>query len=84
MRKDERTDRHEANTRFSQFLRKAPKVCNLNTAVSNGVFTDSFKVSSKAVLLHNGNKYPSVPLARAVHMKETYETLQVLLQENAL
>jgi hypothetical protein len=25
----------------------------------------------KAVLLHNGNKFPSILLAHAVHMKET-------------
>jgi len=28
------------------------------------------KVSWKAVLLHNGNKFPSIPLAHAIHMKE--------------
>ena len=33
------------------------------------------------VLLHNGNKFPSVPLAHAVHMKEIYENLQVMLQK---
>jgi hypothetical protein len=35
------------------------------------LFTDSSKVSLKAVLLHNGNKYLSVPLAHAVNMKES-------------
>jgi hypothetical protein len=34
------------------------------------LFIDSSKVSLKAVLLHNGNKYPSVPLDHAVNMKE--------------
>jgi hypothetical protein len=34
------------------------------------LFIDSSKVGLKAVLLHNGNKYPSVPLAHAVNMKE--------------
>jgi hypothetical protein len=33
------------------------------------------------VLLHNGNNFPSIPLADAVHIKETYENLQVLLQK---
>jgi hypothetical protein len=42
---------------------------------------DSSKVSLKAVLLHNGNQFPSIPLAHAVHMKETYENLQGLLQK---
>jgi len=36
------------------------------------------------VLLHNGNKFPSIPLAHAVHMTEMYENLQVLLQKNAI
>jgi hypothetical protein len=31
-------------------------------------FTDSYKVGLKAVLLHNGNEFPSVPVAHAVHM----------------
>jgi len=35
----------------------------------------------KAVLLHNGNKFHSIPLARAVHVKEMHENLQVLLQK---
>jgi hypothetical protein len=35
----------------------------------------------KAVLLHNGNKFPSTPLAYAVNMTETYENLKVLLQK---
>ena len=32
-------------------------------------FIDSSKVSLKAVLLHNGSKFPSVPLAHAANMK---------------
>jgi hypothetical protein len=32
------------------------------------LFIDSSKISLKAVLLHNWNKYPSVPLAHAVNM----------------
>ena len=47
-------------------------------------FTDSPKVSLKAVLLHNGNMFPSIPLAHAIHMEEMYENLQVLLQKNML
>jgi len=38
----------------------------------------------KAVLLHNGNKFLSIWLAHAVHMTETYENLQVLLQKYAM
>ena len=45
------------------------------------LFIDSSKASLKAVLLHNGSKFPCVQLAHAVHMEETYEKLQVLLQK---
>lgn len=33
----------------------------------------------KAVLLHNVNRLPSIPVAQAVHMKETYDNLKQLL-----
>jgi hypothetical protein len=36
------------------------------------LFIDSSKLSLKAVLLHNGNDLPSIPVAYAAHMKETY------------
>jgi hypothetical protein len=45
------------------------------------LFIDSSKLSLKAVLLHNGNKLPSIPLADAVHMKETYTNIQDLLEK---
>ena len=45
------------------------------------LFIDSSKASLKAVLLHNGNMYPSVPLAHAINMKETYESMKLLLQK---
>jgi hypothetical protein len=45
------------------------------------LFIDSSKVSLKAVLLHNGNKYPSVPLAHAVNMKESYGDMKLLLEK---
>jgi len=34
------------------------------------LFIDSSKVSLKVVLRHNGNRFPSVPLAHAANMKE--------------
>src|SRR4051794_23880544 len=43
------------------------------------LFIDSSKLSLKAVLLHNGNSLPSIPLGHAVHIKETYHNMQVLL-----
>lgn len=44
------------------------------------LFMDSSKCSLKAVLLHNGNKYASIPLAHSVHLKEIYENLKTLLE----
>ena len=44
------------------------------------LFVDSSKVSLKVVLLHNGNKFPSVPLAQAANMKESYESTKLLLE----
>ncbi|KAG8176014.1 hypothetical protein JTE90_007011 [Oedothorax gibbosus] len=35
------------------------------------LFLDASKLSLKAVLLHNGNKLPSIPIGHAVYMKET-------------
>jgi hypothetical protein len=43
------------------------------------LFIDSSKVSLKVVLLHNGNRFPSVPLAHAANMKENYESMKLLL-----
>ena len=45
------------------------------------LFIDSSKVSLKAVLLHNGNKLPSIPLAHAAGMKETYNNMKLLLEK---
>ena len=36
------------------------------------LFTDLSKTSLKAVLLHNGNVLPSIPVGHAIHMKETH------------
>ena len=44
-------------------------------------FVDSSKVSLKAVLLRNGKKFPSVPLAHAINMKEAFENLKLLLEK---
>jgi hypothetical protein len=33
-------------------------------------FSNSLKLTVKLVLLQNGNKYPSVPEANVIHMKE--------------
>lgn len=44
------------------------------------LFVDSSKESLKAVLLHNGNEKPSIPIAHAVNTKESYETMVRLLK----
>jgi hypothetical protein len=43
------------------------------------LFIDSSKVSLKVVLLHIGNRFPSIPLACAANMKESYESMNLLL-----
>ena len=43
------------------------------------LFIDSSVSSLKAVLLHNGNSNPSIPVAHAVGLKETYDTMQRVL-----
>jgi len=45
------------------------------------LFIDYSKPSLKAVLLHNGNQHPSIPVGHAVYMKETYENLKKLLNK---
>ena len=44
------------------------------------LFIDSSKTSLKAVLLHNGNVLPSIPVGHAVHLKETYDNMKQLLR----
>ncbi|QQP53101.1 Uncharacterized protein FKW44_005452 [Caligus rogercresseyi] len=43
------------------------------------LFMDSSKYSLKVVLLHNGNKYGSIPVAHSTKLKETYETVKLVL-----
>ena len=43
------------------------------------LFIDSSKVSLKVVLLHNGNRFPSISLAHAANTKEIYESMTLLL-----
>ena len=44
------------------------------------LFIDASKCSIKAVLLHNGNVHPSVPVAYSVTMRETYQNLNEILE----
>jgi hypothetical protein len=43
------------------------------------LYIDSSNVSLKVVLLYNGNSFHSVPLAHAASMKESYESVKLLL-----
>jgi hypothetical protein len=43
------------------------------------LFIDTSKVSLTVVLLHNGNRFHSIPLTHAANMKETYESMKLLL-----
>jgi hypothetical protein len=45
------------------------------------LFVDYSKRSLKAVLLHNGNKFASIPVSHSIHLKETYENLQTVLEK---
>ena len=44
------------------------------------LFTDSSKLSLKAVLLHIGNTLPSIPVGHSVHTKEPYENMKILME----
>ena len=44
------------------------------------LFIESSKWSLKGVLLHNWNKYPSIPIAHSVHLKESYDNMELLLE----
>ncbi|KYN09497.1 hypothetical protein ALC57_18384 [Trachymyrmex cornetzi] len=45
------------------------------------LFIDSSKRSLKAILLHNGNKYASVPIAHSVKIQENYNSFKKVLQK---
>ena len=44
------------------------------------LFFDSSKQSLKALLLHNGNVYPSIPIAHFVRIKEDRESVKKLFE----
>jgi len=45
------------------------------------LFIDSSTLSLKAVLLHNGNKFPSLPVAHSVKKEESYDSVRELLEK---
>ena len=48
---------------------------------TEGHLSDSSKVRLKAMLLRNGNKFPSVPLDHVTNMKESCENMKLLLEK---
>jgi hypothetical protein len=46
------------------------------------LFIDSSKVKLNVVLLHNGNRFPTVLLGHAASMKECFERIKLLLLNN--
>jgi len=44
------------------------------------LFIDSSKLSLKAVLLHNGNTLPSIPVGHSMHNKKSYENMKILME----
>ena len=44
------------------------------------LFIDSSKLSLKAVLFHNGNTLPSIPVGHSGHNKESYENMKILME----
>jgi hypothetical protein len=44
------------------------------------LFIDSSKLNLRAVLIHNGNTLPSIPVGNSVHKKESYENMKILME----
>ena len=78
---------------FSSFYSQENNVCfchNINGLMQQlgclydaeqwRLFIDSNKTSIKAVLLHNGNDKPSIPVAHGTGLNETYESMELLLR----
>lgn len=48
------------------------------------LFLDSSKRSLQCVLLHNRNKFASIPIVHSTNLKEKYENVKVVLEKNSL
>ena len=84
------TSQRTRHCTFSSFFRLSESLCycsdiqglfdamGIQCKVSEWrLFIDSSCRSLKAVLLHNTNQWPSIPLAHSVHMTESYEHVKV-------
>ena len=56
------------------------RLLDTNTIQLDSVGLLISEVSLKVLLLYNGNKFPSVPLDHTAEMKESYESMKVLLE----
>jgi hypothetical protein len=87
------TDQRKRHQIFSSFFSRRDKLCFCHNVTSLfeaigiacnwnewRLFIDSSSRSLKAVLLHNGNQYPSIPLAHSVYLKEDYNNTKTLLE----
>ena len=45
------------------------------------LFIDSSVRSLKCVLLHNGNKYASIPIGHSISMREEYDSIKQILEK---
>src|SRR6218665_3359506 len=81
------TDQRKRHETFSNFFIRQDGLCFCNNVAglfeAIGIicnpsewllFIDSSSRNLKSVLLHNGNNYPSLPMAHSVHLKEDYYT----------
>jgi hypothetical protein len=56
------------------------RLLDTNTIQLDSVGLLISEVNLKVLLLYNGNKFPSVPLDHTAEMKESYESMKVLLE----
>jgi hypothetical protein len=56
-------------------------ICFPHRPQDSRLFIDSSTRRHNAVLLHNGNQHPSIPVAYSVHLKEDYGNIKLLLQK---
>ena len=86
------TEQRKRHQSFSSFFTMQNAICFCNNVsglfFSIGIpcipnewrlFIGSSSKSLKAVQPHNGNKYPYLPLAHSVHLKETYGNVKTVL-----
>lgn len=88
------SEQRQRDRRFSQYFTLKDKLCYCHNVWGLfeeigfpydpkdwRLFIDSSCKSLKAVLLNNGNKYPSIPIAHSAYLKEEYRHIQRLLQD---